>query len=197
MKAETILSFHTNLQTIRFAGLKFVHLLLRSRDKQLLFSIIHDITESKEAENNLRKLSSAVEQSPNSIIITDSKGNIEYANPEFTKITGYTLDEVKGKNPRILKSGKTDPSVYKNLWETILSGKQWYGALHNKKKSGELYWESVNISPVFDSVGCITHFTAVKEDITERKIREDQLYTLNRTLRALRHIGHAVRSFEQ
>lgn len=161
-------------------------------NKHLLFSIIHDISERKAAEDQLRKLSSAVEQSPNSIIITDASGNIEYANPEFTRITGYSVEEVIGKNPRIFKSGKTDPLVYKNLWETILSGNQWHGALQNKKKSGELYWESVNISPVFDTNGMITHFTAIKEDISERIKREDQLARLILTLRALRDVGDAI-----
>ena len=160
--------------------------------KQRLLSIIHDITDRKKTEDQLRKLSSAVEQSPESIIITDYKGNIEYANPEFTRITGYTPEEVLGKNPRIFKSGKTDPALYKDLWETILSGKKWQGAFENRKKSGEIYWESVNVSPVFNLSGVITHFVAVKEDITWRKKREEQLYRLNRTLRALRNIGSTI-----
>ena len=162
--------------------------------KQRLLSIIHDITDRKKTEDQLRKLSSAVEHSPDSIIITDYKGNIEYANPEFTRITGYTPEEVLGKNPRIFKSGKTDPALYKDLWETILSGKKWQGAFENRKKSGELYWESVNIAPVFDPAGIITHFVAVKEDITRQKKHGEQLSRLNRTLHALRRISNAVHS---
>jgi PAS domain S-box-containing protein len=134
--------------------------------------IARDITERKQAEEQLRKLSQAVEQSPACVVITDPSGNIEYVNPKFTQLTGYTLEEALGKNPRILKSGETPPEVYKQLWETITSGREWRGEFHNKKKNGELYWESASISPVRDTRGAITHFLAVKEDITERKRAE-------------------------
>jgi PAS domain S-box-containing protein len=134
--------------------------------------IARDITERKRAEEQLRKLSQAVEQSPACVVITDPSGNIEYVNPKFTQLTGYTLEEALGKNPRILKSGETPPEVYKQLWETITSGREWRGEFHNKKKNGELYWESASISPVRDTRGAITHFLAVKEDITERKRAE-------------------------
>ena len=165
---------------------------INSGGKELIFMIIHDITQRKKAEFQLRKLSGAVEQSPNSIIITDVKGNIEYANPRFEELTGYTQKEVIGHNPRFMKSGRTKPEVYKSLWKTITAGKQWHGDLLNKKKSGELYWESVSISPVKDENGFITHFTAVKVDITELKMREEMLNRLNRILNALLHCGDAV-----
>jgi PAS domain S-box-containing protein len=134
-----------------------------------------DITERKRAEERLRKLSRAVEQSPAAVVITDVQGAIEYVNPKFTQITGYSAAEVKGQNPRILKSGMQSPSIYEGLWTMILSGAEWRGELANRKKSGEIYWESSSIVPIRDSAGAITHFLAVKEDITERKRAEEEL----------------------
>jgi PAS domain S-box-containing protein len=132
-----------------------------------------DITERKRAEEELRKLSRAVEGSPTIVVITDLKGDIEFANPKFTEITGYTLAEAKGKNPHILKSGYTSPEEYKRLWDTILSGKEWRGEFKNKKKNGDFYWESAVIAPVKDAEGRITNFIAIKEDITELKKARD------------------------
>lgn len=141
-----------------------------------------DITERKQAEEQLRKLSRAVEQSPASVVITDTAGNIEYVNPRFTQITGYTFEEAIGKNPRILKSGETPLEVYKQLWDTITSGGEWRGEFHNKKKNGELYWELSSISPILDASGAISHFLAVKEEITERKRTEAALAAANAEL---------------
>ncbi len=128
-----------------------------------------DITERKRIEDQLRKLSSAVEQSSTTIVITDTNGNIQYANPKFTQLTGYALEEAVGKNPRILKSGKTPPEVYKQLWDAITAGGEWQGEFCNKKKNGEFYWELAHISPLRNSEGAITNFIAFKDDITERK----------------------------
>ncbi len=125
--------------------------------------------EHKKAEETTQKLSKAVVQSPASIVITNPDGNIEYVNPKFTQLTGYTLQDVIGQNPRILKSGEHVEDFYKNLWDTITSGKDWSGEFRNKKKNGETYWESANISPLVNEDGIITHFVAVKEDITEKK----------------------------
>lgn len=133
------------------------------------------IKQRKEAEDELKKLSQAVEQSPASVEITDNKGIIEYINPKFTQVTGYTLEELKGLKPSILKSGYQPAALYKELWETISAGKEWRGELQNKKKNGELYWESVSISPIVNQDGTTTHYLAVKEDITERKVMEEQL----------------------
>ena len=138
-------------------------------------ALVRDITERKRGEQQLRKLSRAVEQSPSSIMITDISGNIEYVNPKFCRVTGYGREEVMGRNPRLLKSGKTSPEEYRRLWQTITSGGEWRGELHNVKKNGELFWESASISAIRDSNGIITHFLAVKEDITERKRLESQL----------------------
>ncbi|MBW7997147.1 MAG: PAS domain S-box protein [Candidatus Glassbacteria bacterium] len=140
-----------------------------------MVGIIQDITERKRAEEELRKLSRAVEQSPALVIITDTEGNIEYVNPKFEQITGYAAEEAIGKNPRILKSGHTPPEEYKRLWRTITSGGEWRGEFHNRKKNGELYWEAASISPITAPDGTITHFLAVKEDITERRRTQAQL----------------------
>ena len=137
--------------------------------------IIRDISERVRTADQLNKLSRAVSQSPVSVIITDAHGKIEYVNPKFTQISGYGYDEVIGKNPRILKSGDTPPEEYKKLWDTISSGGQWRGLLHNVKKNGDLYWESATISPIRNTEGTITHFLAVKEDITDRLETENQL----------------------
>ncbi len=130
---------------------------------------IRDITERKQSETQLRKLSQAVEQSPTTIILTDTEGNIDNANHKTLEITGYELAEIIGKNPRIFSSGEKSKNDYKVLWETILSGEEWRGEFHNKKKNGELYWELASISPIINEKGKITHYLAVKEDITEHK----------------------------
>ncbi len=135
-----------------------------------------DITEQQQAEERIRTLSRAVEQSPNAIIITDRDGAIEYVNPMFIQLTGYTPEEVIGKNPRILKSGETPQEEYKRLWDAITSGRVWHGEFRNKKKDGERYWESASVSPLTDSKGAITHFVAIKEDITEHKLAERRLH---------------------
>jgi len=132
-----------------------------------------DITDRKRAEEDLRLLSRAVEQSPASVVITDLSGNIEYTNPKFTEVTGYTCAEALGKNPRILKSGEKPAEEYRELWQTITSGEEWRGEFHNKRKNGELYWESASICPIRDATGRPAHYIAVKEDITERKRMEE------------------------
>ncbi|NWF51251.1 MAG: PAS domain S-box protein [Ignavibacteriaceae bacterium] len=128
-----------------------------------------DITDYKILEGELEKILLAVQQSKSVVVITDINGNIEYVNPQFTELTGYTFEEVKGKSPGILKSGKTSKEEYQVLWETILMGKEWKGEFCNRKKDGTLFWESASISPVKDELGKITNFIAVKEDITEKK----------------------------
>ncbi|MGO9123765.1 MAG: PAS domain S-box protein [Terriglobales bacterium] len=129
-----------------------------------------DITERRRNEDVL-----AVEQSPASIMITDPEGTITYVNPKFSERTGYRRGEVIGQNPRILKSGHSSPDEYRKLWQTITGGGEWRGEFHNKKKNGELYWESVAITPIKDAKGAISHFLAIKEDITEHKAMESQL----------------------
>ena len=129
-----------------------------------------------ERENGLlRRFSVAVEQSPACIVITDLQGSIEYVNPKFLELTGYSAAEALGQNPRILKSGTTPPAEYERLWATINSGRTWHGEFCNRKKNGELYWESATISPIVDGQGNITHFVAVKHDVTQRKQAESDL----------------------
>jgi PAS domain S-box-containing protein len=141
-----------------------------------------DITDLRQNEEQLRKLSRAVEQSPSTVMITNTKGVVEYVNPKFVKLTGYQPNEVIGHNPHILKSGETSQEEYENLWQTITKGHEWRGEFHNRKKNGELYWEAASISPIRNADGEITHFLAVKEDITERKRLQQEVEERNRQL---------------
>jgi PAS domain S-box-containing protein len=133
-----------------------------------------EIAHRAEVEENLRKLSQAVEQSPAMTIITDLAGNIEYVNTRFSDVTGYSLDEVVGKNPRFLKAGEVPREAYRELWDVIKAGKEWRGEIHNRKKDGELYWALSTISPVMDSDNQVTHFLGISEDITALKIAEQE-----------------------
>ena len=139
--------------------------------------VLRDISYHKQAETELTKLSTAVEQSPSVIAITDLDGYLEYVNPKFTELTGYTAEEAIGKRTSILRSGKQPDEVYKELWEIISSGKTWHGEFHNKKKNGELFWESASISPIFDKQNKIVNYLKVATDITEQKIIEEELKT--------------------
>ena len=137
--------------------------------KEFLYSIVYDVTERRVAEDKVLRLSTLIEQSPISIIITDLKGVIEYVNPYYAELTGYSINEILGKNPKIIKSGIHNKEFYKELWNTILAGNKWIGEMCNKKKNGELFWEQAIISPIKNSVGKTTHFVGIKEDITENK----------------------------
>ncbi len=134
-----------------------------------------DVTEAKAREQELARLYRAVEQSPVSVVITDAEGHIEYVNPQFERVTGYTQDEVLGKNPRVLKSGLTPKETYVALWTTLTRGEVWHGQLINRRKDGSTYWEEASIAPVRDPAGHTTHYIAVKEDISARKRSEEAL----------------------
>ena len=134
--------------------------------------------ERADNEATLRKLWLAVEQSPNSIVITDLEARIEYANRAFYTATGYTFDEVRGINPRLLQSGKTPPSVYHDMWGHLSQGNPWMGEFTNRRKDGSEYIESVRVSPVHQADGTVTHYLAIKEDITHRKESEQQIHRL-------------------
>jgi PAS domain S-box-containing protein/putative nucleotidyltransferase with HDIG domain len=152
--------------------------------------ILEDITERKEAESRLAFLTRAMEQSPNSVMITNTHGNIEYVNPTFTKLTGYQPEEAIGKNPRLLKSGKVPEETYRDLWATITSGNHWEGELINRKKNGDYYYESAIISPVRNKEGEVTHYAAVMVDITEKKYQEkikNSISSLGHKLSSLAH----------
>jgi PAS domain S-box-containing protein len=140
----------------------------------------------------LAKFSHAIEQSANIVVITDLKGIIEYVNPKFAEVTGYSASEVEGKNPRILKSGLQTDAFYKDLWQTITSGEQWHGEFHNRRKDGTLYWEQASIAPVSDPTGRMSHFIAIKEDITERKRAEESLHNYMERLEILHEIDQSV-----
>ncbi|NOZ27177.1 MAG: PAS domain S-box protein [Chloroflexi bacterium] len=150
---------------------------LRDSDGQVigLVGITRDITERKRAEEKLRLQATALEAAANGIVITDQDGTIQWVNPAFTRLTGYTATEAIGQNPRILKSGKQDRAFYQDMWDTILSGKIWRGELINRRKDGNLYVEEMSITPVYGDEGEITHFVAIKQDITERKRAEEEL----------------------
>ncbi len=134
-----------------------------------------DISARKQNEIELKKLSRAVEQSPNLVIITDTEGNIEYVNPKIDEITGYTMAEVIGQNTRLFRSGETPDKDYKLLWDTINSGEDWHGVFHNKKKNGDLYWVQESIAAIRNDKQEISHFVAIQEDITEVKQVSEQL----------------------
>lgn len=147
----------------------------RMDGRDLFFCRLRDVSDRPGGDTEIRKLSAAVEQSPASVVITDVEGRIEYVNPKFTRVTGYSVAETIGQNPRILKSGSQSAAVYRELWQTIKAGQEWRGEFHNQKKNGELFWEYASISPIRSPLGVITHFVAVKEDITERKLAEEKL----------------------
>ncbi|MCF7805200.1 MAG: PAS domain S-box protein [Candidatus Marinimicrobia bacterium] len=139
------------------------------RDQQIRVTALRDLTSQRHMEEDARKFSRAIEQSISVVLITDTEARIEYVNPAFTKLTGYTFEEVRGKNPSILKSGETPESVYEELWEALKNGGTWRGEFINEKKNGEKFWEAATITPVTGSDGNITHYIAIKEDITQLK----------------------------
>ncbi|HTL46868.1 MAG TPA: EAL domain-containing protein [Verrucomicrobiae bacterium] len=145
------------------------------RDLKLMGELFVGVHYRKETEDRLQKLSLAVEQSPSIVMVTDCEGHIEYVNPKFTEVTGYALEEVAGKTPSFLNSGKIPSEEFKKLWQVIKEGKEWQGEFINRKKNGELYWEKAVISSIRNSEGSITHFLAVKEDITKRKWAEETI----------------------
>lgn len=162
-----------------------------NEDLDLMYFVAQNIAsaiEKKRAEEELRKLSHVIEQSQASIMITDVKGKIEYVNPQFTKLTGYTSEEVIGKSPNILNSKIHNEEFYEELWNTIYSGKTWIGEFQNEKKNGELYWESAIISPVYDSEDRITCYVAIKENITERKRLEEEELNLHEKLKKAKRL---------
>jgi diguanylate cyclase (GGDEF)-like protein/PAS domain S-box-containing protein len=150
---------------------------LRNRNHETIgvLGVYEDITARKQAENKLQQLSTAIEQGPTSVIITDLDGIIEYVNPQFTELTGYSAAEAIGQNPRFMKSSLTPGATYTELWDCLTSGRPWNGELINERKNGEIYWEESRISPVKNAQGETTHYVAVKIDITARKQLEEQV----------------------
>jgi two-component system cell cycle sensor histidine kinase/response regulator CckA len=145
-----------------------------------VISIFHDITKLRASEARLRLQGAALEAAANIVMITDAKGIIEWVNPAFTRATGYAFAEAVGRNPRFLKSGQQPPEFYAELWRTLTSGRSWTGEMINVRKDGGLYTEESTITPVHDQTGVITHFVAVKQDITQQKLLEKQLFQTQR-----------------
>ncbi|MGY6520563.1 MAG: PAS domain S-box protein [Mongoliitalea sp.] len=165
---------------------------LSIESEEMIFVVWDDITEKKASEEKLRKLSLAVEQNPLSIIITNLEGNIEYANTSTFSVTGYSPEELIGKNPRILKSGLTPNDQHEQLWSNITQGDLWQGLLYNRKKSGEIYTEKATISPIKDEKGKITHYIAIKEDITEKLKTEHDLALSEERFRQIAEYSQTV-----
>lgn len=140
-----------------------------------IVGVSRDITKRRQAIEVTRKLSRAVEQSHESILITNTEGIIEYCNPSVIRTSGYTKEEILGQNPRLFKSGNTPANVYKDIWDTINSGNVWEGEFQNRNKNDDLYWEASSITPVLDSSGKITHYLAIKRDVTDQKKMNEQL----------------------
>ncbi len=144
-------------------------------DDETVFGIAHDITDRARAEIERQHLMSVIEHVAEAIMITDTQGDIQYVNPAFERISGYCRQEVLGKNPRLLKSGRQDQAFYQNLWHTITSGRNWTGRMVNTRKDGRLFTEECTISPVFDGTGRIVNFAAVKRDVTDETMLQERL----------------------
>lgn len=157
---------------------------------------------NRNALEKLSILSRAVEQNPALIVITDREGKIEYVNPRFTEITGYTLDEIAGRTSRILRTENQNQELSNSVWETLLAGKEWKGEFYNKKKNGERYWENVHISPLLNEAGELTHFVGIIEDITEKRLMIHEMIVAKEKAEAadrlksafINNISHEVRT---
>ena len=158
-------SFHTTLIPIRNAA----------GDIYRIVGIAQNFTERRRLEEEMRRLVAAIEQVAETVMITDLDGVIEYVNPAFTSVTGYSREEALGKTPRILQSGKHDQEFYRNLWTTLKNGETWHGHLINRRKDGTLYEEDASISPVRDENGTFVRYVAVKRDVTQEIALESQL----------------------
>ncbi|HED06802.1 MAG TPA: PAS domain S-box protein, partial [Ignavibacteria bacterium] len=169
----------TNIYEIHnvFGGREYeiTYTVMNYKNQKAMLEIFRDITESKKAQKEILKLSRGIEQTPAMVVITDTDGNIEFINPKVTEFTGYSKEELIGKNPKIFQSGQTPQKTYKELWDTIIKGDTWEGEILNKRKNGELYWESVRISPIFNDEGELINFLGIKVDITENIKARDEL----------------------
>ncbi len=148
---------------------------LLESQRELTETVQAEVTMHKETISKHRLLQSALEAVPSGVVITDPLGKVEWANPGFTRLTGYAANDVVGHSTNILRSGRQDDGFYRKLWETISSGEVWAGDLENRRKDGSIYWESMVIAPILSESRSITHYVAIKRDITERRLLEDQL----------------------
>ena len=184
------LSQKTKMTLAACLGAPALTALLAAALQRLAARLPRSAGDSGDERQQMRKMQLAVQQSPVSIVITDRAGTIEYVNPKFTQLTGYSSAEAVGQNSRILKTDETPAELYRQLWEKISAGSEWHGEILNKKKSGESFWESVRISAITDSSGATTHYLAVKEDITARKALEQEL----RSARDAAEAGNRLKS---
>ena len=141
----------------------------------LWYGFVSDITERRQMEQRLQLVTAALQSAANAVVLTDTSGSILWTNTAFTTMTGYTADEAKGQNPRILKSGVHPEALYKDMWNTLLKGHVWHGEVVNRRKDATLYTEEMSITPVLDDIGVITHFIAIKQDVTQQRKLERQL----------------------
>jgi len=186
--------FYTKEDLMRLEPFAFILASAINRIK-LHGKLQNELAEKAAAFEQIRKFTKGIENSPNGIIITNAKYEIEYVNPCFTEMTGYEPDEIRGKNPSILQSGKTAIEVYQNLWSTLDKGEVWHGEFLNMKKNGELYWESASIGPITDENGTVTHFIAIKQDITDKKKKDKELKdSLEEKEVMLKEIHHRVKN---
>lgn len=185
---QTIKRQYTNIEE-KNEALEKARDTLEQRVVERTHKLTNEIAERKRAEENLRKLSQAVEQSPAMTIITNPAGEIEYVNPRFVAVTGYTSQEAVGKKPRFLKAGLVAPETYRELWRSISAGKEWSGEFCNRKKNGQQYWARTIISPVMSRNGAITHFLGISEDITALKTAEQEK---RRQQAELAHAGRVI-----
>ena len=164
---------------------------LRNKNRDILGRVLtlNDVTNKHRTDEQIKQLSRAVEDSPVSVMITDPDGMIQYVNPKFVQVSGYSLQDVLGNNPRFLSSGLTPRETYTHLWNTIKAGNEWHGELCNRKKNGGLFWESISISSITDGEGTITHFIAVRDDITEKRRIQEQLGRQNEYLSLLHNVA--------
>ena len=182
------------LENSEFSFLDIMAVTVKDRQGRLLGKLAswRDISERKSIEDQLRIFYMAVEQNPSAILITDPQGHIEYINPRLVELTGYCLDELIGKTPKIFQSGETADQLYAGMWKTIKAGQAWKGELLNRNKMGQSYWVSELIAPVLDSNGSVTHFVAMQEDITERKHAEAELRKTNTLLQVQLEANQAL-----
>ena len=193
-------SYHTNIgrevRTRRWNGQEFPAEAsiskIETEKGHLLTVMLRDITERKQAEQQLRLQTTALEAAANGIVLTDRQGTILWVNPAFTTLTGYTLEEARGQNPRVLKSGAHNPQYYQNLWQSVLAGQVWHGELTNRRKDGSLYTEEMTITPVRAAGEEVTHFIAIKQNVTERKRTEAILQQRFEQLHAVYQMAEAV-----
>jgi PAS domain S-box-containing protein len=200
LEQATVLTFQTRHRRKdgSFIDVEVTSYRLELDERQVLYFASRDITGRLAMEARLRTLAQAIEQSPVSIVIANKDGNIEYVNPRFTAVTGYSGNEVIGQNPRILNSGATPPETYVELWQALTAGVEWHGTFHNRRKNGDLIWENASISPICNDNGELTHYVAVKEDVTERKRIEAALAAAHKQVEAHRdHLEEVAQALKE